>query len=241
MSPGEPSSTEKKRKARAWGSLDRAQIVAAALDIARQEGMSGLTIRKVSERTGASRMALYRHVSDKMELLELLADEMSWQSIPDDLGETAEWTERLRAIAHGLRKTFSAYPAFIELILPHPTHGRGAVAMSELITRVIASTGLPGPRVAHYTLVFTDIVLGRIHREMTGDPTNPQRNKLLVEAAVASGQAPFVTQYEAEWGRVEPDAVFLSELDMVIFAIERERTLRDAGDLTGAESSREKE
>ncbi len=76
------------------------------------------------------------------------------------------------------------------------------------MTRAIASTGLPALRVVHYTLVFTDIVLSRIQREASGDPTRDIRNQPLVDAAVASGHAPYVTQYEAEWRTVRPQAVF---------------------------------
>jgi AcrR family transcriptional regulator len=219
--PG-PSDRRKKRP-RAWGSLDRAQIVAAALDIARAEGIKAMTIRRVSEKTGASRMALYRHVRDKQELLELVADEISWQAIPRKTSDTDNWRDRLRAIAYGLRKKFEANPAFLELIILRPTHGRGAVAMSELMTRAIASTGLPAKRVVHYTLVFTDIVLGRIQREISGDPTRGARNKPLVDAAVASGEAPYVTRYESEWRNVEPDDVFAAEVEMVITAIQAEQ------------------
>ena len=207
---------------RAWGSLDRSQIIAAAMDIAREQGIKGLTIRNVSERTGASRMALYRHVRDKDELLELVADEISWQAIPNGLDENAGWKESLRAIANGLREGFGRNPAFLELIILRPTHGRGAVAMSELMTRTIASTGLPALRVVHYTLIFTDIVLGRIQREVAGDPTRGDRNQPLVDAAVASGDAPTVTRYESEWRTVEPDAVFVAEVEMVLSAIDGE-------------------
>lgn len=185
-----------------------------------------MTIRRVSEKTGASRMALYRHVRDKSELLELVADEISWQAIPRTLDEAADWQDRLRAIAYGLREKFEANPAFLELIILRPTHGRGAIAMSELMTRTIASTGLPAERVVHYTLVFTDIVLGRIQREISGDPTRGARNKPLVDAAVASGEAPFVTLYESEWRNVVPDDVFATEVKMVIDAIRAET---DAG------------
>ncbi len=48
-----------------------------------------MTIRKVSEQSGASRMALYRHVRDKQELCELVADEISWQAVPRELDETS--------------------------------------------------------------------------------------------------------------------------------------------------------
>jgi AcrR family transcriptional regulator len=50
---------------RPWGGLGRAQIVDAAMEIARAEGIEALTIRRLATEVGASRMALYRHVPDQ--------------------------------------------------------------------------------------------------------------------------------------------------------------------------------
>jgi AcrR family transcriptional regulator len=207
---------------REWGSLDRDQIVAVALAVAQAEGIEGVTIRRVADAVGASRMALYRHVRDKQELLDLLADEIAWQALPD-VDDADDWRDRLRAIAAGLRERLTANPAFIDLMIVRAVHGRGGVAMSELITRAMAATGLPTARVAHFCMVFTDVVLGRIQREAAGDPTRGERNRRLIDAAVASGQAPFVVRHEAELRDVQPDDVFATEVEMVIAEIEKER------------------
>ncbi len=212
--------------ARGWGTLDRDQIVAVALAVAREGGLGAVTIRRVADEVGASRMALYRHVRDKEELLDLVADEIAWQAVPpaqDGVVDTADWRDRLRAIAAGLRRELTANPAFIDLIVVRAVHGRGGVAMSELITRAIAATGLTTARVAHFSMVFTDVVLGRIQRETAGDPTRGERNRRLIDAAVASGQAPFVERHEAELRTVQPDDVFATEVEMVIAALEKEQ------------------
>ncbi|MBU4336429.1 MAG: TetR family transcriptional regulator [Actinobacteria bacterium] len=166
-----------------WGTLDQAGIVAAALEIARADGLSGLTIRRVAEALGASRMALYRHVHDKQELLDLVADEIAAQSADLPVDESAAWDVRLHAIATSLHTHLSANPAFAEFMVVHSAHGPGGVRMAELITRAVAATGLPPDRVAHHCLVFTDVVLGRIHRELNGDPTAAARNTRLLDAA----------------------------------------------------------
>src|SRR5512134_425326 len=53
-------------------SLDRAQIVAAALRIVDAEGSDALTLRRLAETLGVTAMSLYWHVRDKAELLELV-------------------------------------------------------------------------------------------------------------------------------------------------------------------------
>jgi AcrR family transcriptional regulator len=205
-----------------WGTLDRGRIVEAALDLARSDGISGVTIRRVAQAVGCSRMALYRHVRDKQELLDLVADQIAWRAAQLPFDDRVPWDEQLGGIAASLRAQLSANPAFAEFMVVHSAHGPGGVTMAELITRAVAATGLPPARVAHHCLVFTDVVLGRIHREVAGDPTAAARNAKLLDAAQHSSQAPYVQLYCDELRRVSPDAVFATEVEMVIGTIAAE-------------------
>lgn len=56
------------------GDLRRA-LVEAAAQLLREEGIDGLSLRKLAERVGVSRMAPYHHFHDKHELLCALAAE----------------------------------------------------------------------------------------------------------------------------------------------------------------------
>lgn len=210
-----------------WGTLDRGLIVEAALELARQEGIAAVTIRRVAQAVGSSRMALYRHVRDKQELLDLVADQIAWRAAQLPFDDHVPWDERLGGIAASLRVQLSANPAFAEFMVVHSAHGPGGVTMAELITRAVAATGLPPARVAHHCLVFTDVVLGRIHREVAGDPTAAARNARLLDAAAHSPQAQHVQRYSHELREVSPDAVFNAEVTMVLDAIRTEIT-RDA-------------
>ncbi|MFG3438856.1 TetR/AcrR family transcriptional regulator [Nonomuraea sp. NPDC047897] len=57
---------------RAGLSLDR--IVRAAVELADAEGLAGLSMRKVADRLGFTTMSLYRHVSGRDQLLDLMCD-----------------------------------------------------------------------------------------------------------------------------------------------------------------------
>jgi AcrR family transcriptional regulator len=52
----------------------REQILAAAADIFRRDGLQGLTMRAVASAVGLSAMALYRYYADKSELVQGLWD-----------------------------------------------------------------------------------------------------------------------------------------------------------------------
>ena len=68
--------------------MSRDRIFDAAKAILQQEGLAGLTMRKVAGRSGLSPMAIYRHFADKDALIyALMADGF------------AAWEARVRAIA----------------------------------------------------------------------------------------------------------------------------------------------
>ena len=211
-----------------WGTLSRDSIVTSALALARKGGLGAVTIRAVADEVGCSRMALYRHVRDKEDLLDLLADEVSWAASARRPDPHAPWEVQLASIATHLRAAFTHNQAFLEILITRAVAGRGGIRISEQITSAIASTGLPPERVALYCLIYTDVVLGRIQREITGDPTTPARNKRLIDASVASGDAPSVRRYAPYLRTVDPSVVFEAEVSMVCAAIHEEiRALAD--------------
>ena len=212
------------RAPRGWGTLDRDQIVEASLALAREPGgLAEVTVRRVADTVGCSRMALYRHISDKQELLDLAADRIAADAAAGlALDDPAPWDDRLRTIAGHLRAHLERNPAFAEFMIVRSVHGPGGVRMAELITRAVADTGLTPERVAHYCLVFTDVVLGRIHHEVAGDPAASSRNARLLAAAARTPEASFVRRYTEHLERVSADEVFRTEVDMVVGAIHRE-------------------
>lgn len=212
------------RAALEWGTLDRSGIVEAVMRLAHRGGVDAITIRAVAEELGASRMALYRHVRDKQELLDLVADEISWRSADLDLPDALPWADRLATLAERLRTQFAEHPAFIDLMVERSAHGRGGIRMAEHITRAVAASGLGDDAVARYALIFADVVLGRIQREHGGDPTRPSRNARLLDAAahVTDGSADAVRRYADAIRHVDADAVFSTEVAMVIAAIRAE-------------------
>ncbi|UQS22943.1 TetR/AcrR family transcriptional regulator C-terminal domain-containing protein [Amycolatopsis thermalba] len=208
---------------RAWGSLEREQIVAAAVALARREGLDALTIRRLAAEVGASRMALYRHVPDKEALLGLVADAIAADHVrPAEAGD-GPWPDRLRALAHGMRRELRAYPGFAELIMTRSNHGPGGLRLAETIAEILAAAGLDEPAQARFYLVFLDVVLGRAHREVHGDPTTPERNARIFEAAQAGSAAPTLKALVPHLRAATADEVFDTELDMLVGAIHAAR------------------
>ncbi|MFD9940400.1 TetR/AcrR family transcriptional regulator C-terminal domain-containing protein [Nonomuraea sp. NPDC059023] len=203
---------------RPWGSLERAQIVDAALALVRREGVDALTIRRLAAEVGAARMALYRHVADKDAILDLVADEVARQVIPDEASR-GPWEERLRHLAHSMRAVLREHPGIAERAMSRVNAGPGGLRIADTIADILATAGLDDQAAARYYLIFVDLVLGRVQREVHGDPTAPERNAELFVAAEAGEGMKQLKALLPSLRAVTPDQIFGAELDMVIGAI----------------------
>lgn len=74
--------------------LNRSRVLAAAVQLADEEGLDALSMRSLSGRLGVVPMALYKHVADKEDLLAGMVDAVvaAFPPPPADLG----WRESVR-------------------------------------------------------------------------------------------------------------------------------------------------
>ena len=87
--------------------LSREAIVAAATALVEDEGPDALTLRSLGSAIGADPSAVYRHLTDKDELLRAVGDHLL-RDVVDDLPGGRAWDDvartlclRLRSGAHG--------------------------------------------------------------------------------------------------------------------------------------------
>ena len=96
--------------------LDRDQIVRAATELISEQGVDGLTMRRVGQALGVEAMALYRYVSGREELLEAVIDHLlsSVARQVTDLQPTS-WQGYLQTLAHEMRRMAQEHPAAFPL------------------------------------------------------------------------------------------------------------------------------
>jgi len=92
--------------------LSHAQIAAAAVELADAEGLDAVSMRKLAGRLGVAAMALYRYVSSKEELLELMVDAVHADCgpLPDDPAVIGDWRKILRGMALQNRARILRHP-----------------------------------------------------------------------------------------------------------------------------------
>jgi AcrR family transcriptional regulator len=92
------------------------RITAAAIRIADQEGISALTIRRLSASMGHATMAVYRHISSRDELVLLMMD--SALGPPPRLRPDEPWQAGLRRWAAGLFERYLRHPWLLDVPAP---------------------------------------------------------------------------------------------------------------------------
>lgn len=75
--------------------LSPAAVVEAALRIMAEEGLAGVTMRRVAQALGTGPASLYAHVRDKQDLHELMLDEV-FANAPVPVPDPGRWREQLR-------------------------------------------------------------------------------------------------------------------------------------------------
>jgi AcrR family transcriptional regulator len=90
--------------------LSRAGVVEAALVLIDEEGLEAATMPKVAERLGVGTMSLYRHVRDKDDLIEAVAEHVMG-AIPVPAGAPDDWQGRVVGYLRALRDAAIAHPA----------------------------------------------------------------------------------------------------------------------------------
>jgi TetR/AcrR family tetracycline transcriptional repressor len=91
--------------------LTRDHILQAALKILDEQGLAGLSMRKLASTLNVEAMSLYNHIKDKQDLLSGLADlVLSQIELPD---ASQPWSQRLETIALNLYGALIRHPAVV--------------------------------------------------------------------------------------------------------------------------------
>jgi AcrR family transcriptional regulator len=124
------------------GSSERAQIVAALVEVASERGYGETTIESIVERAGLDRPAFDRHFRGKYDCFL-----SAWQDLNEECLETMvrayesreEWPDRLRAVAYQVIEGLSHDPSRASFGVEVLAAGDAARARRDMTMRVIAS------------------------------------------------------------------------------------------------------
>lgn len=122
--------------------LSLADVVAAGVAIADEEGLTALSMRKVASRLGVGAMSLYTYVPGRSELIELMIDRVYGEhQVPDT---KLPWRQRIEQWARETWRIYSAHPWLLDYNMARLPIGPNVLDVSEALYGALRDAGFTG-------------------------------------------------------------------------------------------------
>lgn len=211
--------------------LNRARVVAEALAAADEAGLESLSMRSLADRLGVVPMALYKHVSNKEELLDAMVDAVIREIQPRDVAD--DWKEAAREQVMAARRTMLQHPWAWRAIETREAPSPAALDRMEAMIGTLRSGGLSAPLVHHVMHTLGSRLWGFSQEVFaTGpQPTDPQAAQEAMEMMAArwpsvleSAMSTLHQQDTAVGPGCDDETEFTFALDLILDAAERLHT-----------------
>jgi AcrR family transcriptional regulator len=134
-------------------------IIAAAIDIADERGMAGLSMRTVGERVGRTGMALYTYVPGKGNIVDLMYDAvLAEMHRTYDLSEG--WRAALSAWAQDLWAFYLRHPWVLSVSQARPVLGPNEYVVLDTVLGIMFESGLEAAETRRLTGALFQLVRG---------------------------------------------------------------------------------
>ncbi len=145
--------------------MTRERIITAAVELVDQNGLEGLSMRKLGAALGVEAMSLYNHVDNKDDVLDGVLDSVLRTVVEPD--PTAAWQVRLRLLSHEFRKVSLCHPGVLPMFSSRRMSPNGFMAIAS-IHEILRDAGFGADRsvdafvfVASFILGYAQIDVGR--------------------------------------------------------------------------------
>jgi AcrR family transcriptional regulator len=142
----------------------RDDVAAAGVRVADADGLDAVTMRRVAAELGTGTTSLYRYVSKKEDLLDLMADAVLGEDDPPPC--TGDWRSDLAALAHRMRDRLLRHPWLATLSALRPSLGPNGLRWLEFTLATVDGHGLTPDEMIIATGTVTTFVLGSVVTEL---------------------------------------------------------------------------
>lgn len=214
------------------------RIVTAAIEVADEEGLEALSMRRVATEIGVGVMSLYTYVPGKAELTELMMDAVLGEMKRPD-SAAGGWRAKLALYARESWRLSHRHPWTLQLPLSRGLLGPNQTAMLDSALHAVSGLGLTENEMVSLFFVVVGYVQGaartaldQAHTEQATGVTDEQwwstYGRLMSEYMGDARCYPTLTSLSSSaWTFNDPEAEFEFGLQRVLDGIEafiRERT-----------------
>lgn len=158
--------------------LTRESALRAALEIIDEDGVEGLSMRRLGRALGRDPMSLYRHATTKAELLDGVAETVLAELSVDTA--SGDWEAQLRAVARQFRGLALDHPNVVPLLVTRPLstplamRPLGTLRPLEAILELLIRAGFSEVDALHVYRSFFGFMQGHVLNELQEIVENPE-------------------------------------------------------------------
>lgn len=211
--------------------LNTTRVVRAAIALADQEGVAGLSMRAVAARLGTGAMSLYRYAGGREELVDLMTDTVFADRPLPDGEDTAGWREKLELSARSEWEIYREHPWVPQVValITRPPAGANVMAYTDYRMRALHGHDLEFHAMMQSALLVSAFVqsvgLSLGHEHQANRHGKSRREWLaarqpVIDQHLRGRHLPMVSQFdERAYQASEPGAVFEFGLRRVLDGI----------------------
>lgn len=155
-------------------SHSRREVTAAAIELADEAGLSTLSTRLIAQKLGVSQSALYRYVSSRDDVLDLMVDAAA-EEIDLDLPLRGEPINDVIALAIRAKNVHVRHPWLLDVPVEPMRVGPRTLEYLEYALRAMAPVDVPGPVKLQVIAVLNALVQQFARTEVGGGTANQER------------------------------------------------------------------
>jgi AcrR family transcriptional regulator len=197
-------------------------IARAGIEIAQEGGLAAVTMEAVAQRLGLTKMALYRYVPGKAELVAVMVENAL--GAPSPTPRAKSWRNGLHAWAHALSAKFSQHPWSLEATLGARAMGPNELAWLESALSALSDTGLRGADKLDVVVTVIGHIRHLVQQVPTGSSEQVERALLGVLRKLVqdrSAQFPSITAVLSERATKSSEGAALDfGLDCILDGVE---------------------
>jgi TetR/AcrR family transcriptional regulator, tetracycline repressor protein len=209
--------------------LDLDLLVQAAIALLDEEGLDGLTTRRLAARLGAKSPAIYWYVRDKDELLDLVAEAICAPALEPYARLTAArdlgWRERLEAAGRVYREVLRSHRDAQRLLVERSRLGPVRRRLADAVAGYVLDAGFPEAEAAVISVFLNDYVTSMVGAELRLEARVPDMAQPEFEQSLAAGSTdyPNLVRIAPQLATIRPDAVFDAGLAMLLDGMQQRR------------------
>jgi AcrR family transcriptional regulator len=204
-------------------------VVRKAIALADAGGFESLSMRRLADELDTAPMSLYRHVTNKEDLLDGMVDVVFGEMYPPAVGR--DWTTELRERGISARAALQSHPWAVGLMETRVHPGPASAVHHNATMGCLREAGFPFRDAVHAYNLLDSYTYGFALQEQTIPFETPEESAEMAKTTVGErgDEYPYLAEVVVELGKRGYDYTeeFEFGLDFILHGLERfKRTIR---------------